>query len=633
MEENTINCRNLPYFLERQGLSRCELERQCQLEKETLSVYCDENGHNMPLEIAEKVAAVLRVNIKELSLRLPCKNLKYYCDERNLTRYALEKKCKMRTNLLNAYNEDQDTMALNKISKVAEALCVDIEDLGAPEEERVPIKKITEEILDTFVNTGFPVILSQTKAEMIVSHFLRNSLEGDILSSINYLIIDSNTLGRSLARFVLTSPDQKSGKSQSNFSTEFREYFNKRKKHNEFDNDKNIIKFIKEIEKISGLPIEILEKYAENLQEPRLFSLDALAYELNISRQTLNTDLKEEKKKKENRKHDERIDKIKSIFNIESILPMQDAYPTLIPKEQLIKDISLAIAQTKPRSLNTQKDLILAYLKRKDGNMEYLLNCLFDPTSAKQAKTIDILQDMMKHSIFRRKRYKPQIQVRYYQTDPGWYDVAILFNVDQLNKNLAFFNLLKDLLSNEDLMQRIQSDENFIDELLTALEKPLSQLDADFPSLKEDVKESKKDFTFETYLIKYILLHRTLSDMSSPDDLSLKKDFLNEILLRGTIYPLLQLPSPFQFFLSSDTSALPQADWNYPYQLEINSSPDDDAFEQELLESAIQTYMEDVEESLSSEVYPCLADILSDYLEQHFQHAEVVKDIVKDLNL
>lgn len=52
----------------------------------------------------------------------------------------------------------------------------------------------------------------------------------------------------------------------------------------------------------------------------------------------------------------------------------------------------------------------------------------------------------------------------------------VLFDKDMVYKNLSFLDLLKDLLSNKELLHMILSDENFSDKLLSALHGAMEEL-------------------------------------------------------------------------------------------------------------------------------------------------------------
>jgi len=586
----TVSWYNLRYFLDLRGLSCQELEDKCHLERGTLAMHGPGNKLTLPPETVQKVAEILEIPVEHLRL-FPCKNIKYYCDARDLPISHLENRCGMHNNLSEAIYGGQKTMSYEKISKVAKVLCVDIDDLGAPKNQRIDIQKITKEILMAFLKdpvspskddsslskAKFPAFLLKRKSETVVFFLSMSQEEETLKACIHYIIYKSNYLGRSLACFLLASSDQ----DFMDFGLDF----------------SNAITVL-----------EQFRKQQNSLQKEDKLTHQVLADKLGITRQTLAKYL--------NGKSIPDYDliwRLASVLNIEYPLLVQDYHPSPACLEQVKQDIESAIQTTKPKVLKEREGLILDYLEHRDVDMERLLAYLSLPSPTKKEKAIETLQDMMKLPLFYQEHYKPHIQIRYSQEEEGFYNASVLLDVDELEQNQSFLKLLRDLLSNPSLTAWL-SDEKFLDGLLSALDETLSQLDGDLPLIN-------KNLSYKVFL-KNILSDQQILNVITSDDFKKKKELLNEILLKNTIYPVFQLPSPFQYLPSENPTDFPREYMDFPYQIETDLSPEDDDFESEFSELAIQAFMEDVSGSMISTY---LADVLSGYFDEYSQYVDIVE--------
>ncbi len=587
---SSVYCDSLPYFLELRGLSCPELEKKCRLEKDVLAMQCTGKKRTIPLETAEKVAEILEITVDELG-RLPCHNLRFYCDQRSISCSELEDACNMKNKFSDAYDKcDKDPrntdrkdcdaknprMTYRKIRMVAKALCVDIDDLGAPGNQLVDIVTITDNIVEALSHFDFDAITLGKVSKKVVFFLSMDHEEEDLKACIRYLIYKSNYLGRSLACSLLVPSEQRPLNAEPDLSN----------------------------------AMTVLKRF----QKQQKLSYEAVGERLGVTRQTASKYLNTK-----DPPNADRIYKLSPAFNVKYYWLVQNDAPAPASMQQAEQNIRLAIKATKPKVLREMGDLILTYMTHWDGYMEFLLDCLLPPSSTKKEDAIKTLQDMMKYPLFYQEHHKPNIQIRYYHEEDEFYKAAVLLDAEKLNKNLSFFKLLRDVLSNAPLLNYVLSDETFLNSVLSALDETLSELDGDLPPIN-------KNLSFKV-LMKDILSDKQNLDVLTSADLQKKKDLLNDILLSNTIYPFLQLPPPFRYLPPEEQAKIPMADIDFPYSIEIESSSDNDDFESELFELAINAFLDHVSSSMDP---PCLVDVLYDYFDAYAGYADLVEDIYVD---
>lgn len=461
-------------------------------------------------------------------------------------------------------------MTYEKIKTVADALCVDIRDLGAPETERVDIQKITGQLQDALASLPTTRLLKK-KTETITA--LLSQTDDRLTPCISYIIHDSNHLGRSCACYVLSSTQESPGSPQPEFQADV-------------------------------VSITALDWY----RKKKGIKKNKLASMVSLSRPTLNLYLNGKKEP-----DPELIQTFAHILGTDPFLLAQDYAPALICRDQLEKALLETLKTCRPQTLKARQTLLLTYLNQLDPDMEHLLSCLMLPSSTKKEEVISVLQDMMGSPLFYRRHYKPRIHIGYCRDeDDDHYHVMVLFDKDMVYKNLSFLDLLKDLLSNKELLHMILSDENFSDKLLSALDGAMEELGENYKIQLRNILSN----------------HQMLREILS-DNISIYKTLSDKILLNGTVYPLLGLSDPHLYFSAPDASGLPAIHIDFPYEIESEHSPDDSEFEFDLLDQAMDAFLYDVTDPDSD---PALTEIFLDHLDKCCENPDIVEYPAHDLS-
>lgn len=581
----SLDCRSLPYHLDEKGISVSTLEEQCGLLKGTFDDVCSGRKYKMPREIVEKAAKILQVDTESLG-KLPCHNIRHYCNQRSLSCSALEIACGFEKNTLwDAYNGDNKNMTYEKIKKVADVLHVSIKDLGAPESECVDIHKITENIQNSLKSVA-PVWLRKAKSDRMIAFLSQPEATDDLIKNVVYLLIDSNQLGRSLACFLLSPYDDL-------------EALTPGFKHP-----------VPPTDPASYIADYFLMPNRGKKDKKKITRTDA-AETLPLSRPTLDKLIRGEAIKN------------RTIFENKLISMIVESENTEIEEEadkEIAEHIRQAIAKSYPRFLNEAGRLFLDYyLNTNDIYLEYLLKRLLNsPSSPPDPQTIQVLEDITKCPQFYRKHYRPNIHIDYCQEEPESYYVSILFDKKILDKNLSDQELFNKIVSVKKLVQDILSNQEFLDILLS--DKAI--FDKIVPALSQDL--SVRIF------LNNVLSDHTLLKQIPSNPFLLWKALLDHFLLEGTIYPLFLLPSPFLYLPLPDPNAVPKISVDSPYQIDLDLSPDDDDFESQMLELALQAFIDDVVESMSSTV---LTNAFYDYLDEGYADAVITGDTIHDFEL
>ncbi len=580
MKQPLLDCRSLPYFLKEKNLSCQELEERCGFEKGTFTDIYSGRKLKLPQEIVEKTAKVLDVDVKNLGL-LPCHNLRYYCDQRGLSCSGLEARCNLGSNtLIDSYNGRNQNMTYEKIKAAADALCVDIQDLGAPAEECVDIQKITRQLQASLASLPTTMLLKK-KLETITACL--SQTDDSLEPYISYIINDSNHLGRSCACYVLSSSGQDAASAQTSPQTD------------------------------SSCAVTAVDWY----RKKKHITKKELARKVQMSRPTLDKYLNGEKKPEP-----ELLEKFAHILEVDLSLLAQDYAMTRIDRNQIEEKLFETIKPCRPQILKASHPLLLTYLGRLDLNTERLLGYLLLSSQAKKEETMDLLQDMMKCPLFYRQYYRPGIHIGYCrdEDDGDYYDVMVLFDKDRLFQNLSFLHLLKALLSNKEMLRMILSDEGFLDNLLSALEEILTELDENLPEVYKN--PSYKE------LLKDILSNQRILEEILANHMSTYKALSEEVLLKGTVYPLIQLPSPQRYFSKPGSSGLPDVYMDFPYEIQSQLSPDDDDFENDFLDQVLDAFINDVAVPGSDSA---LTEILLDYVDECYENPDITAYPTHDL--
>lgn len=584
-----LDCRSLPYHLDEKGISVSALEEQCGLLKGTFDDVCSGRKHKMPREIVEKAAKILHVDTESLG-KLPCHNIRHYCNQRGLSCSALEIACGFEKNTLwDAYNGGNKNMTYEKIKKVADVLHVSIQDLGAPEKECVDIHKITENIQRSLKKVA-PVWLRKAKADRITAFLSQTEATDDLIENVVYLLIDSNLLGRSLACFLLSPYDD---------LEDFLDALTPGFKHPFPTSDP-----------ASYIADYFLTPNRRKKDKKRITRTDA-AETLPLSRPTLDKLIRGEAIKN------------RTIFENKLISMIVENETTEIEEEtdnEIARQIRQAIAKSYPGFLNEAGNLFLGYyLNTNDIYLEFLLKRLLDSSSSPpDPQTIQVLEDITKCPQFYQKHYKPNIHIHYCQEEPESYYVSILFDKKILDKNLSdqeLFNkilsvrkLVQDILSNQELLDILLSDKTIFDKIVPAL---------------------SQDLSVRTFLYDVLSNHNLLKQIPSNPFL-LWKALLDHFLLEGTIYSFFLLPSPFLYLPLPDPDAVPKISVDSPYQIDLDLSPDDDDFESQMLELALHAFIDDVVVPMSPTL---LANAFYDYLDECYADAVITGDTIHDFEL
>lgn len=320
-----------------------------------------------------------------------CRAILHYLHQRNLSQNKLEKLSNLGRNTLDGIcKHDQKTMTYDKIKKVAEALHVNIEDLGAPKEEWVDILKISSDIHKAL--ESFPVIHRQIKSKRIVAYLSLEDPDEAFDNALNYLLNDSNWMGRAFACFLLSHDDPEGSDLEHSVSSnpvERIEAYRNQPKYQEKRKTKFITKFAKECGISYPTFIKALQgKHIQNLYE----LLTSAARILNIE-------------------YTELTSLSKPIVDI----------------KELTDELDESIAACKPKSLKKRYEILAKsnYLKEGDIYTEYLLGCLLF-YSEQKSEVLEILQDIAGVPFFNGE-YKPDIKLYYRQDEEGYCEAAVLF--------------------------------------------------------------------------------------------------------------------------------------------------------------------------------------------------------------
>lgn len=322
---------------------------------------------------------------------LSCCAIPHYLHQRTLSQNKLEKLSNLGRNTLNGICQyNQETMTYDKIKKVAEALHVDIEDLGAPEEEWVDILKISSDIHKAL--ESFPVIHRQIKAERIAAYLSLENPDEAFDNALNYLLNDSNWMGRAFACFLLSHDDPEGSDLE----------------HPVFSN-----------------PVERIEAYRnqpEYQDKKNIRCITKFAKECGISYPTFIKALQG----KHIKKLDELLASAARILNIEYRELISPSRP-VVNIEEITDKLDESIAACKPKPLKKRYEILSKsnYLKDGDIYTEYLLGCLL-LYSEQKSEVPEILQDVAGVPFFSGE-YKPDIKLYYRQDEEGYCEAAVLF--------------------------------------------------------------------------------------------------------------------------------------------------------------------------------------------------------------
>lgn len=324
-----------------------------------------------------------------------CCAIPHYLHQRTLSQNKLEKLSNLGRNTLNGIcQHNQNTMTYDKIKKVAEALHVDIEDLGAPEEERVDILKISSDIHKAL--ESFPVILRQIKAKRIAAYLSLENPDEAFDNALNYLLNDSNWMGRAFACFLLSHDDPEGSDLE----------------HPVFSN------LVERIEAYRNQP-----KYQKKRKTKLITKFPE---ECGISYYIFTKLLRGEHIKDEEKKLDELLASAARILNIEYRELVSPSRPVVDIKE-ITDELDKSIAACKPKPLKKRYEILAKsnYLKEGDIYTEYLLGCLLF-YSEQKSEVLEILQDAAGVPFFNGE-YKPDIKLYYCQDEEGCCEAAVLF--------------------------------------------------------------------------------------------------------------------------------------------------------------------------------------------------------------
>ncbi|MCI8661044.1 MAG: hypothetical protein HFG54_12515 [Lachnospiraceae bacterium] len=370
------------------------------------------------------------MEVESLWKRFPCHNIPFYLSQRNLSKTDLEKYTdktdtpkdkenkkdphKHRNTLTLACDGDQKTMSYKKIKKVAEALHVDIEDLGTPEEELVYIKHLASDILNAIEpvdipgfpaanSNSLPVRYRQLKAERIAAYLKMDKQDAILANTIIYLLKESNWIERAYACYYVTLVDP-------NLLDHW--------EHPVFTNAFQRVKY-----------------YLTQPKYKKLYpSLDLFLkkHDIGITRQTFYHACNGQIIKNS----DQLLMKMASALKIEHTELFSPLQPAVHVFGQDIKNkIQDAIDQCRPKILEMKYHVLTesGYLKNWDIYTEYLLGWLLLPSPKKKESSVpnphavEALDAMKQfHNIYK-DRLPSGIKICYIQEEDGFYNAAVLF--------------------------------------------------------------------------------------------------------------------------------------------------------------------------------------------------------------